>query len=69
MYPLQERLMKRPTFDYVESLERTQWLTRGEVERLQMEKLRALLRIAVKHSPWHAERIGVAGLDLSGERS
>jgi len=61
--------MKRPTFDYVESLERTQWLTRGEIERLQMEKLRALLRIAVKHSPWHAERIGAAGLELSGEHS
>ena len=61
--------MKRPTFDYVESLERTQWLTRGEIERLQMEKLRALLRIAVKHSPWHAERVGAAGLDLSGGRS
>jgi phenylacetate-CoA ligase len=69
VYPLQERLMKRPTFDYVESLERTQWLTRAEIERLQMEKLGALLRIAVKHSPWHAERIEAAGLDLSGKRS
>ncbi len=57
--------MKRPTFAYLESLERTQWLSREELERLQTEKLNALLRVAVQHSPWHAERIRAAGLDIS----
>ena len=68
VYPLHERLMKRPTFAYLESLERSQWLTRAEVERLQMDKLKALLRTAVQHSPWHAERIRAAGLDVSDPR-
>jgi phenylacetate-CoA ligase len=68
VYPLQERLMKRPTFTYLESLQRSQWLTRMEIERLQMEKLKLLLRLAMRHCPWHAERIRTAGLDVS-ERS
>lgn len=66
VYPLHERLMKRPTFAYLESLERTQWLLRAEVERLQMRKLGELLRAAIGHSPWHAERIRAAGLDVPG---
>ena len=57
--------MKRPTFAYLESLERSQWLSREEVERLQTEKLNALLRVAAQHSPWHAERMRAAGLDIS----
>ena len=64
-YPLHEQLMKRPTFAYLESLERTQWLTREEIERLQMEKLKALLHLAVLHCPWHAQRIRAAGLDVT----
>jgi phenylacetate-CoA ligase len=67
IYPLQERLLKRPTFPYLETLERTQWLSRAELERLQMEKLKTLLRIAAQHCPWHAERMRTAGLDV--ERS
>lgn len=65
VYPLQERLLKRPTFPYLESLERTQWLSRAELERLQERKLAALLRTAAQHSPWHAERIAAAGVDPS----
>ena len=65
VYPLHERLMQRPTFTYLESLERSQWLTRAELERLQMQKLRTLLRTAIQHSPWHAERIRAAGLDAA----
>ncbi len=56
--------MQRPTFNYLERLERSQWLTRAELERLQMEKLKLLLRTAAHRSPWHAERIGAAGLDV-----
>ncbi len=67
VYPLHERLMKRPTFAYLADLERSQWLSRGDVEHLQMRKLGELLRIAARHSPWHAERIRVAGLDVTDE--
>ena len=65
VYPLHERLMKRPTFAYLESLERSQWLSRGEIERLQADKLTALLRVAAQHSPWHAERLHAAGFNVS----
>ena len=67
VYPLHERLLERPTFAYLASLEQSQWLPRAEIERLQMQKLTALLQTAAKHSPWHAERIAAAGFDL-GER-
>lgn len=65
IYRMQEALMRRPTFEYAESLERTQWLPREEIERLQMKKLKALLQTASSHSPWHAEHILGAGLNLS----
>ena len=64
VYPLHDRLLKRPTFSYLESLERSQWASRVDLERLQAEKLGRLLRIAAKHCPWHAERIRAAGLKL-----
>jgi phenylacetate-CoA ligase len=63
VYPLQERLLKRPTFAYLESLECSQWLSRAELERLQLAKLNSLLRLAALHCPWHGERIRAAGLD------
>lgn len=64
VYPLHEALMRRPTFDYLAELERSQWLDRASLERLQMDKLRSLLEIAAAHCPWHARRIRAAGLDL-----
>lgn len=63
LFPAHERLMKRPTFAYLAQLEKTQWLSREEIERLQLENLKALLRTAHEHSPWHAERLRRAGLD------
>lgn len=65
VYPLHERLMKRPTFAYLESLERSQWLGRPDIERLQRRKLGGLLQTAARHSPWHAERIRAADLDVT----
>jgi phenylacetate-CoA ligase len=65
IYPLQERLMQRPTMAYLESLERSQWLSREELERLQMEKLTQLIRVAAAHSPWHAERFQAADVAVA----
>jgi len=67
IYPLQERWLGRPTFRYLAELERTQWLSRAELEALQGHKLKALLRSARAHCPWHRRRIKGAGLDLEGE--
>jgi phenylacetate-CoA ligase len=64
IYPLQESLLHRPTFPYLESLEKSQWLTRLELEALQLQKLQALLLSARQHSPWHAERIASSGMNL-----
>ena len=64
VYPLHERLLKRPTFAYLDSLEQSQWLSRAALERMQMQKLTELLQTAARHSPWHAERMSAAGLDI-----
>ena len=63
LFPLHERLMQRPTFGYLDELEKSQWMSRSEVEQLQMHKLKLLLQSAEQHSPWHAERIHAAGLE------
>jgi phenylacetate-CoA ligase len=62
VYPLQERAFRRPTFSYLADLERSQWLSRSDVEALQLAKLRVLLSVAYQHCPWHRERMEGAGL-------
>jgi phenylacetate-CoA ligase len=64
IYPLQETLLNRPTFSYLQALEKSQWLSRAELEALQLQKLQALLLSAQQHSPWHAERIANSGMNL-----
>jgi len=63
LYPLHEALLRRPTFRQAADLERTQWLSRGEIEALQLQRLSALLRTAATHSPWHAQRMAAAGIE------
>jgi len=65
IYRFQEHLLRRPTFTYLRELERSQWLSRQEIEQLQLYKLQQLLGVAVQYCPWHAARIEAAGLDLS----
>lgn len=62
VYPLQELACRRPTFAMLDALERSQWLSRSELEALQQRKLNALLNVALAHCPWHAERLRDAGL-------
>ena len=64
IYPLQESLLNRPTFSYLQALEKSQWQSRAELEALQLQKLQALLLSAQQHSPWHAERIASSGMNL-----
>ncbi len=65
IYPLHERLMQRPTFAYLQSLEQSQWYEPEAMRALQLEKLKALLAVAEQHCPWHAARIRQAGLDVA----
>ncbi|WP_119632230.1 phenylacetate--CoA ligase family protein [Methylocaldum marinum] len=67
-YPIHEQLVNRPTFAYLNELEKTQWLSREALERLQMKKLHSLLQLAYDHSPWHEERIRASGLDVTARR-
>jgi phenylacetate-CoA ligase len=62
IYPLQERVFGRPTFDMLAALSRSERLSRAGVEALQLEKLRALLDVAQAHSPWHMRRMQAAGI-------
>ena len=64
IYPLQEKLLNRPTFPYLESLEKTQWYSRADIEALQLQKLQTLLKTAKEHSPWHAARIENSAINL-----
>jgi len=64
IYPLQEKLLSRPTFSYLDHLEKTQWYSRDDIESLQLQKLQALLKSAKEHSPWHATRIENSGINL-----
>lgn len=66
IYPLHERLMKRPTFPYLAELERSQWLSRPGMQELQEEKLTGLLKSAYVHCPWHQERMNAAAIDPDG---
>ena len=66
VYPLQEFLVRRPTFHYLKTLEESQWYSRPKMEELQLRKLTELFRVALAHSPWHAHRIRAAGIELEG---
>ena len=66
VYPLHERLMKRPTFAYLAELEHSQWLSRAGMEQLQEKKLADLLNSAYAHCPWHRARMTLAGIDPDG---
>jgi phenylacetate-CoA ligase len=64
IYPLQEKLLNRPTFSYLDDLEKTQWYSRADIEALQLQKLQSLLKAAKAHCPWHAKRIEHSGINL-----
>ncbi len=68
IYPLHERLLKRPTFSYLTQLEASQWLPTTDVEKLQLGKCKALLRVAAAHCPWHKQRFDQAGLTLDTDQ-
>jgi len=67
VYPLHEKLMHRPTFSYLKELEKSQFLSREEIEALQFRKLKNLLTLAQQHCPWHAKNISSAGIELKSD--
>ncbi len=66
-YVMHEKLMHRPTFSYLKQLEKSQWLSKAEMEKLQLHKLQKLLNIAHTHCPWHRNNIENARLELGSD--
>jgi phenylacetate-CoA ligase len=56
---------RRKTFRYWKELERTQWLSRPELETLQFQALRRLLNQAEAHCPYYGENWAKLGLKVS----
>lgn len=53
---------RRRTFHYLAALERTQWLPRDELERLQFDALRRMIEHAYAHCPYYRRSWGELGL-------
>jgi phenylacetate-CoA ligase len=63
LYPAWETaLRRRPTLAHLSRLERTQWCSSDELEALQSEELRKLLRHAFASSPHYRRRFEAAGI-------
>ncbi|GMV95946.1 MAG: phenylacetate--CoA ligase family protein [Phycisphaerae bacterium] len=62
-WPFTERLCGRDTMRRLRGLQATDRLAAEALRAIQTRKLRALLRIAVEHAPFHARRIRAARID------
>lgn len=62
VFRCQEMALRRPTFDFLDELEKTQWRSPCALRAYQAAGLNALLQTALAHSPWHAKRLRKAGL-------
>lgn len=64
IYPLQEKLLNRSTFTYLDSLEKTQWYSRADIDALQLQKLQILLKNASMYSTWYSKLIENSDINL-----
>jgi phenylacetate-CoA ligase len=62
-------LKRRKTFAYWSRLERTQWLCREELEQLQFDALRQLIRHAFEHCAYYRDAWRALDLDLKQLRT
>jgi phenylacetate-CoA ligase len=53
LYPLHERLKRKPTFRWLRELERTQWLDPDSLREYQFRRLQAHLQWAYSHVPYY----------------
>ncbi len=67
-HPAWERVRNRPTFSYLQTLERTQWLPAAELEQLQVRELQALLLHAQTSVPYYRELFAKIGFDARDVR-
>lgn len=62
--PMHERLLGRPTFQYLGELERSQWFAPADLRALQRVKLKALLEHARENTRFYRRRFAAAGIDV-----
>jgi phenylacetate-CoA ligase len=62
LFPLHERLKRKPTFRWLRELERTQWLDDKDLAEYQLARLRQLLEFAHRHVAYYREVMDERGL-------
>jgi phenylacetate-CoA ligase len=62
LLPLHERLKRKPTFERLRELERTQWLPPAELAEYRAARLRRLIDFAYEHVAYFRERLDERGL-------
>ena len=63
IFPLHEKLIGRKTYQYLDELEKTQWLDPEEVKSIQLNKLKDLLMHSQKNCLFYRKRFADAGFD------
>ena len=63
IFPLHEKLIGRKTYQYLDELEKTQWLDPEEIKNLQLNKLKDLLVHSQKNCLFYRKRFADAGFD------
>lgn len=63
LFPLQERLLGRNPPFFLKELEHLQWISRDQIQALQLRKLRELLLHARDNIPFYRTRLAEAGFD------
>lgn len=69
LFPLHEKIIGRETFEYLDELEKLQWISPNELEEVRFRKLRELLLHANKNIPFYADRFANAGFNPTGMQS
>ena len=69
IFPLHEKLIGRKTYQYLDELEKTQWLDPEEIKGLQLKKLKDLLMHSQKNCLFYRKRFADVGFDASSLKS
>jgi phenylacetate-CoA ligase len=63
IFPIHEKIMGRKTYEYLEELEKLQWATPQELERLSFRKLKELLLHAQEKTLFYRKRFAEASFE------
>jgi phenylacetate-CoA ligase len=63
LFPLHERLKRKPTLLWLKELERTQWLPPAALRAYQLQRMLALVGWAYANSPYYRGLLDEHGLD------